>query len=73
MAPEMAFWHQRKILARADVPALQIIHCNAIEPRQAEALPVYAIVDFPSINIPEEDKCFPDLPRTTVPVPCDFF
>ena len=29
----------------------------------------YAIVDFPQSTIPEEDKFFQDLPRTSVPIP----
>eukprot|EP00957_Ditylum_brightwellii_P080253 6104439-Ditylum_brightwellii.AAC.1 len=49
----------------------KVVYRNRDGPREPGALPVYAIINFPSIDIPEEKKFFPDAPRTTVPVSVD--
>jgi hypothetical protein len=47
---------------------VKIVYRNAAGPRESGALPLYVIVDFPDADIAEEDKFFPDLPRTCIPI-----
>jgi hypothetical protein len=51
----------------------QVVYRKRAGPREPGALSAYVIIDFPFIDIPEEKKCFPDAPRTTVPVSVDVF
>ena len=51
----------------------EVVYRNRDGPRQPGSLPAYIIIDFPSIDIPEEKKCFPHYPRTTIPVAVDVF
>eukprot|EP00957_Ditylum_brightwellii_P027654 2090587-Ditylum_brightwellii.AAC.1 len=44
--------------------AKKVGYRNGDGPRESGALPAYIIIDFPSIDVPEEKKCFPDFPRT---------
>ena len=50
------------------VTHLCYLHCDGPNHNSENDLQ-YAIVDFPQSTIPEEDKFFPDLPRTCVPIP----
>eukprot|EP00957_Ditylum_brightwellii_P125967 9603724-Ditylum_brightwellii.AAC.1 len=51
----------------------KVVYRNRDGPRESAALPAYIIINFPPIDIPEEKKCFPDAPRTTIPVSVDVF
>ena len=50
-----------------------IIYKNKQGPHQSGSLPAYVIVNFPECQIPENDKCFENYPRSCVPIPVDEF
>jgi hypothetical protein len=49
---------------------VDIIYANEDGPMEAgNPLPLLVVVDFPRSNVPENDKCFPHLPRSYVAIP----
>eukprot|EP00957_Ditylum_brightwellii_P057941 4393160-Ditylum_brightwellii.AAC.1 len=51
----------------------EVVYRNREGSRQPGSPPTCIIIDFLSIDILEEKKCFPDFPWATVPVPVDVF
>jgi hypothetical protein len=47
---------------------VKIVYQNAAGPHESGALPLYVVLNFPDADIAEEDKFFPDLPRTCIPI-----
>ena len=50
-----------------------VVYKSKEGPREKGSLPSYVIVDFPKSTIPNDDKFFPDKPRTWIPVPITCF
>lgn len=47
---------------------IDVIYGGSSGPTDLGTLPLYCVVDFPESNIPEDHKCIPGMPRTTVAI-----
>lgn len=59
---------EKKLMNGSIGKVVRIVYRNAEGPRDKNAQPAYVIVDFPDFIINESEKCFPDLPKTCIPI-----